>query len=280
MIKNLLRTLVGQTVDVIGKTPVGRFAERRLLDGAMQQVQQVSHQGVTLNFCVPNPLNRYRAESFSTKEPETLEWIDGIAQGAVLWDIGANVGLYSCYAAKRRGCRVFSFEPSVFNLELLARNIHLNGLSETVTIVPLPLSDEKAFSTLNMSSTEWGGALSTFGKSYGQDGKPLQTVFKFSTVGLSMSDAVTLLGIPRPDYVKMDVDGLEHLILKGGASVLSTVKGLLVEIHEDFQLQISDSAKYLTAAGLEFIEKRNAETDKNSLGARSFNQIWRRPASN
>ena len=65
-----------------------------------------------------------------------------------------------------------------------------------------------------------------------------------------------------------------------GSGRIGEEKGLLVEIHEDFQLQISDSAKYLTAAGLEFIEKRNAETDKNSLGARSFNQIWRRPASN
>ena len=56
-------------------------------------------------------------------------------EGSVVWDIGANVGLYSCYAAKHRGCRVFAFEPYVFNLEILARNIYLNQLSERVTIV-------------------------------------------------------------------------------------------------------------------------------------------------
>jgi FkbM family methyltransferase len=55
-------------------------------------------------------------------------------RGSVLWDIGANVGLYSCYAVKARDCRVFAFEPSVFNLELLARNIFLNGIADQATM--------------------------------------------------------------------------------------------------------------------------------------------------
>ena len=44
-----------------------------------------------------------------------------------------------------------------------------------------------------------------------------------------MVDAVNPLNIPQPDYIKMDVDGIEHLILKGGISILDKVKGLLVE---------------------------------------------------
>ena len=77
--------------------------------------------------------------------------------------VGANVGIYSVYAAKVRECKVYAFEPSVFNLEILARNIHLNELVEQVTIVPLPLSNRLQKSKLNMSTTDWGGALSTFG---------------------------------------------------------------------------------------------------------------------
>jgi len=96
-------------------------------------------------------------DTFSTKEPETLEWIDKIPQGSVIWDVGANIGLYTCYAAKARGCRVFAFEPSVFNLELLARNIFLNELTDRVTIIPTPLSNTLAFNALNMQTTEWGG---------------------------------------------------------------------------------------------------------------------------
>ncbi len=79
-----------------------------------------------------------------------------MTEGAVFWDVGSNIGLYSCYAAKARGIRVFACEPSVFNLELLAKNIYLNELVEKVVIVPLPLSDSIKTSTLNMSTMEWG----------------------------------------------------------------------------------------------------------------------------
>ena len=123
----------------------------------MSRSQVVTHQNVSLIFSTPNPLNQYRADTFSSKEPETLEWIDRMPKGSILWDIGANVGLYSCYAAKKCGGRVFSFEPSIFNLELLGRNIFLNKLTDLVTIIPLPLSEELGVSKLNMTTTQWGG---------------------------------------------------------------------------------------------------------------------------
>ena len=196
-------------------------------------------------------------------------------EGSVVWDIGANVGLYSCYAAKRRGCKVYAFEPSVFNLELLARNIFLNGLTEKVVIVPLPLSDQLTTSTLNMSMTDWGGALSTFGESYTYDGTQLNKIFEFSTIGLSMDDAISRLDITQPDYIKMDVDGIEHLILKGGISALAKVRGVLIEINEEFAQQSADTLQYLGEAGLELLEKRHSEMFEDSP---VFNQIWRRKA--
>jgi FkbM family methyltransferase len=196
--------------------------------------------------------------------------------GSVLWDIGANVGLYSCYAAKARQCRVFAFEPSVFNIELLARNSFLNGLSERIVLVPLPLTDSVTISALNMTSTEWGGALSTFGESYGFDGRPLQKSFEFSTIGVSMDDAIGLLGIAKPDFVKLDVDGIEHLILKGGAAVLRQVKSVLVEINDDFLPQAEAAARYLRAAGLMLKEKRRWSESDGTAFQSTYNQIWSR----
>ena len=226
---------------------------------------------------MPNRINHFRFETFSTKEPETLEWIDSISQDSVVWDIGANIGLYSCYAAKNKRCKVFSFEPSVFNLELLARNIFLNNLTKQVVIVPLALSENLAFNTFNMQSTEWGSAKSTFGQDYGHDGQPLNKVFDFQTIGLSMMDAVNHLSIPEPDYLKIDVDGIEHLILKGGAKVLQHIKGILIEIDDGFEKQSEDCAKQLKEAGLVLKEKRQSDMFKNGPYENSFNQIWFRP---
>jgi FkbM family methyltransferase len=276
IIKIGLKKIIGWFVNHLDGSVVGRYIYAQILDSAMNRTQVVTYADVRLTFAIPNALNRYRSDTFSTKEPETLEWIDGIPSDAVLWDIGANVGLYSCYCAKQRGCRVYAFEPSVFNLELLARNIYLNGLTQSVTIVPLPLSESLTRSTLNMTSMDWGGALSTFDKGYGHDGEAIRKVFEFPTIGLSMTDAVKLLNIPVPDYIKMDVDGIEHLILKGGMDVLRKASEVLIEINDQFDEQANDANKYLLEAGFVLKEKRHAEyfDQQQGSGKHTFNQIW------
>jgi FkbM family methyltransferase len=276
VIKSVLKAIISWLLIFLRNFKTGRYVCEQILDVSMNQTKVIDHSGVKLIFAVPNSLSNYRADSFSTKEPETLEWIDSMPDGSVVWDIGANVGIYSCYAAKHRNCRVFAFEPSVFNLELLARNIFLNKLTERVTIVPLPLSDELSLNGLNMTSTVWGGALSTFGQSYGHDGETMQKVFVIPTIGLSMVDAVGLLRISQPDYIKMDVDGIEHLILKGGIPILSKTKSVLIEINDKFNTQAQEADSYLREAGFTLKEKRHADYfDTYTTAARyTYNQIW------
>jgi FkbM family methyltransferase len=260
-------------VAALSKSAAGRFALGQLRAATFARTQLVSHRGVQLRFFVPNPLNKARIDTFATKEPETLEWIDAIPRGSVLWDIGANVGLYTCYAAKARDCRVYAFEPSVFNVELLARNIFLNGLVDRATIIPLPLSDAIRVNGLRMTTTEWGGALSTFGEAYGHDGRPFEPVFEFRTLGISM-DEMAALGIERPQYIKMDVDGIEHVILAGGTAVLAQARGVLIEVNDDFAQQAAGCAEALTRAGLTLRDKRHSDLIEGSVFQSAFNQIW------
>jgi hypothetical protein len=121
-----------------------------------------------------------------------------------------------------------------------------------------------------------GGALSTFGKEFGFDGEPIKQTFEFSTLGITMDEAVTLLKIPTPDFIKMDVDGLEHFILKGGFNVLKNTKGVLIEVNDDFYEQSKSCHELLTNAGLSLKEKRHSEIIASSTSgfANSYNQIW------
>jgi FkbM family methyltransferase len=276
MIKNAIRGLLRSSVGLARRTRLGTFRHDLIVSSAMEQSRTVTHAGLELVLSAPNALCRYRAETFSNKEPETLEWIDGLPAGSVLWDVGANVGLYSVYAARNRQCRVFAFEPSVFNLELLARNTHLNSVCDLVCIVPLALSDTSGASRLRMTSTEWGGALSTFGHDYGYDGKAMRPVFEYQTLGLTMDDAVGKLGLPIPNYIKMDVDGIEHLILRGGGSVLRAVRGVLIEINDNFREQAEQASALLLAAGLRLAAKRQSDLIEASTTGhdKTFNQIW------
>lgn len=278
-VKDIMKTTIRALVTTSSRTQVGKYLLKQLLSTAMEEVREISYNGMKLKFAAPNSLCDWRARTFSTKEPETLEWIDSIPEGSILWDVGANIGLYSVYAAKKRKCMVWAFEPSVFNLELLARNIFANGLKDQVCIVPVAFSDRLGASPLHLTTTEWGGALSTFGQDFGWDGKIIRKVFEFKTMGLRMEDALQRLAIPQPDYIKMDVDGLEHMILKGGICVLKNIKGILIEINDDFHEQADQCRHLLNNAGLVLKEKRHSEMIAGSTTGfqNSYNQIWVRP---
>lgn len=257
-----------QGLSLLLKFRLGQFLVQEMIASGMGVTQSVRRGATAMRFAVPNALNRYRADTFETKEPETLKWIEAIPTNDVVWDVGANIGLYAIYAAKTRNARVFAFEPSVFNLELLARNIVLNGLQSAVTIVPVAFSDKAGPNLFQMTSTDWGGALSTFGEGFDQNGQMMNGVFEYQTVGISMDDTVPSLGIPPPNHLKIDVDGIEHFILRGGEAVLAGVSSVLIEINDGFEAQAQESVQHLERAGLQLLKKCD-------LGvAGQYNQWW------
>lgn len=104
-----------------------------------QSTAKIRHNNIDMTFYTPNALCQYRADTFSSKEPETLDWLDRFGRGGVLFDIGANIGLYSVYYAKSQQASVCAFEPSVFNLGLLVKNININNLQAKIKVVCNPL---------------------------------------------------------------------------------------------------------------------------------------------
>ena len=140
--------------------------------------------------------------------------------------------------------------------------------------MPLALSDKLAVNQLRMTTTEWGGALSTFGQNYGWDGQAIAQIFSFPTLGISMDEGISLLQLPAPDFIKMDVDGIEHIILRGGSGVLSRIRGMLIEINDGFEEQGKEAEQILIAAGLRRQAKLHAPMIANSAFAEVYNQIW------
>ena len=64
------------------------------------------------NFFVPNKLIKFRVNTFYSKEPETLEWIDSFEKESCFWDIGANIGLYSVYCGVKKNAEIFFTNPN------------------------------------------------------------------------------------------------------------------------------------------------------------------------
>jgi len=218
-----------------------------------------------IKFFTPSTLLKWRADTLLSKEPETLDWMDSFDddQEHIFWDIGANIGLYSIYAAlKHKNIKVYSFEPSTSNLPILSRNISLNNLSKNVHICPFALTSESfGFQAMNETSFEEGGALNSFGVSYGFDGRDISASSSYSTIGFSIDYLVNNKIIESPTYVKIDVDGIEHLIIEGALDTLGlqSVKSLCIELNSDFKDQYDYVHKTLEGLNFKFEAKLRSE---------------------
>ena len=272
--KNLLKkilSLIGKILYLFINNKIGIFISDSFLLSILNNKKRIKYGEKVFYLHVPTFLTRYRWKTFFTKEPETLDWIDRFKKESVFYDIGANVGLYSIYAANGNSQRVYSFEPSFFNLELLSRNIYSNKLNDNITIIPLPLNDKISVSKFDLTSTDWGGALSTFEKGINDSGKKIDSIFSYNTLGFDLDTIIKISSIPNPDYIKIDVDGLEHFILSGGEKTIKKAKEILLEVNDKFSSQRELTKLFLSQAGF-FLEKKVFASDKSSVA----NQIWKK----
>ena len=270
--KNVFAQLLVFTNLLITKLPRGRFVTSL----GLQKIWDVTYKSQVNNkdlyFHIPNWLAFYRAKTLLTKEPETIAWLDKIKRNSVIYDIGSNVGMYSIYAASIRDCKVISFEPSFLNLELLFRNVQTNNLQDKITIVPLSLSNKNQIENFYMQEGDniWGGAHNSSGSNKSQDGTEMLNFKVSSQLALSLDSLVELFSLPNPSHMKIDVDGLEIVVLQGGLKTLGNSKSILIEIDEKNKDQNSEVQGLLSNLGfVKLISIDKIEPREN--------QIWVKP---
>ena len=202
-----------------------------------EQSTTVQYGDFQFVFATPNNYTRWRVDTFFSKEPDTLEWIGGFARGEVMVDVGANVGMYTLWAAVTRGVRVYAFEPESQNFALLYQNIVRNGLTRQVTGYCAALSDEQRFSLLYLSEFVPGSSVHTFGaaQDYKLERRPSETVQ--GSIATTLDHLVASGVVPVPHHIKIDVDGFEHKVIAGSRNVLADpgVKSVLVEINTNLE---------------------------------------------
>lgn len=280
---SFLGSFLNNIVSLVGRRwPLGAIIIKESLSKT-DPFKIISHTStskkvVKIKLTTPNSINYYRATTFSSKEPETLNWIDEFGgKGRIFFDIGANVGLYSLYYAKQFSEKVYAFECSIFNLKLLGINAYINDLSDLITIMPMPLTNQVVHSSFNLSTMVEGGALSTFGEEFGHDGLPLDINFKFKTIGVPL-DFLFTSGVVKdqPSLLKIDVDGIEHLILSGAVQVLKNpnLLSVLVEVNDKFDNLSTQVSEILTSSGFSFQEKQHSAMFNCGDFSNSYNQIW------
>ena len=186
-----------------------------------------------IKFYCPNKEALEYQRELLTREPDTIEWISNFNEGEIYWDVGANVGAYTLYAAKVTKATVLAFEPSAQTFSLLVKNIELNLLSNNVWPLCLALSDRSVLDALNLSHTYASSAFNILGGDVNCLGEKIDVSFRQMVTAFSIDNFVKLFDPPLPNHIKIDVDSTELQILEGAQELLKNegVKSILVEAY-------------------------------------------------
>lgn len=202
-----------------------------------------------IKFVSANKNTKWRASTLLTKEPHTIEWLNKMSAGDILLDAGANIGVYSLWAAKKRGVKVYAFEPESQNYSVLMQNILINECSGLVHAYCLGLSNKLESGTLNLTEFGAGGSCHQFNTDLNYAGEKSTFVFNQSTMAFSIDFLVERGLIPQPTHIKLDIDGLEPKVVLGAFKTLQKCTSLLIEVNTNlsehkFMLEILNTLGY------------------------------------
>lgn len=177
-----------------------------------------------------------------------------LAPGAIVLDVGANIGAVACWLARRVGGsgRVVVFEPDTSNLAVLRRNIELNAIKNVWIVERGAWAHEGELEFL-----AGGGYTSSFCRTnYVADHPERYRPVRVPVTTIDVE--VGRFQLPRVDLIKMDIEGAEGPALRGAQTTLRRFHPLvIVESHTvEGRSTLPDIQDALTAAGYSDIQVR------------------------
>ena len=232
---------------------------------ALRGYYDLKIDGVVVSFSAPtSTMVNLNMKRFTSEYEELSDFMSEIKPGDVVYDIGANTGLYSLFAAsKNEDVKVVSFEPYPKNVELLRRDIRRNQL-DNVQIKEIALSDTTGTVEFSQPQEEISGhgALS------------IEAESSQSTTKVSTNTGDKLISkdkIPNPNVIKIDVEGAEPLVIEGLRDAIKDDECRLVycEIHlsdvehrpsiQDFGSNYEDFCIWLNKLGFSVHELKSRD---------------------
>jgi FkbM family methyltransferase len=187
-------------------------------------------------FVSPDSALRYWRPGLANADRVLLRLAQRLVKpGDIVWDIGANVGLFSFSAAAMSGPhgRVLSIEPDPWLASLLVRS-EGQGLEghAPVTVLPVAVSSDLGLIDLHVSKR---GRASNFVSGFGST-QAGGTRFTISVLSVSL-DWISEK-VPMPNVLKIDVEGMEHLVLRGARRVLERRPIVICEVSASHSREV------------------------------------------
>lgn len=175
------------------------------------------------------------------KERDMLEdFVASIEPGDVVWDVGANLGVFSVLAAAEAD-KVVAFEPYPPNAKRLADNSRLSEVEESVRIVANPLGSTVDTVQLGYDRAERGTQTPTTECRDGQRSIPVRQLTGDDLVNGEVADA-HLPPYSAPSVIKIDVEGAELDVIHGLQENLAEGECRLIYVEDHSTLWGGDGA--------------------------------------
>jgi len=235
MSKTLARILAS-TISAITNIQRPERAERNrlLLRDLLTERHTIETDRGPISLVCNNRREVHYAHHFFDREPSALRWIDSFEGPCTFWDVGANTGIYSLYAALKGDVSVYACEPSASSHAALYTNIHANSLDDSIVALCLGFFDRTELGKLHMSTVEAGAALHEFGDLTSPSESNDHAMHLEHVLTFSIDDFRRIYQLPPPTYLKVDVDGVEEEILHGATETLNDghVRSILIEMMD------------------------------------------------
>lgn len=229
-----------------------------------------SRVGGGLIYVSPDSSLKFWKRNMDKADPLLFNWAsEFVSAGDVVWDIGANIGLFTFAAASFAGPsgRVFAVEPDPFLVDLLRHSARQkSNQSAPVEILPAAISESAGIARFSIA--ERGRSASHLEQVAGstQSGGVRETI-TLLTVSLDW----LLERIPAPTLVKIDVEGAESQVLKGAKNLLSKVRPkILCEVSSAYSREVAES---FHSHGYTLFDMEAANADRSPLAQPAFNTL-------
>ena len=236
----MLRHLISSTHRCLGHW-MGKFLFIFTQSSHVEVYTTKVSNSLEIKYAVSSKRSKQRAKNEFKWEPET---IDFLSQGKhrlrevskpLFFDIGANVGTFSIYAAKI-GYEVIAFEPSFVNSSAFSMNIKINSVASRVTNLKVAISDHISLDTLiHHKELEAGNSGAVIDGEYIDGQMAFGGDFYQERIPVVSLDSLCSLLNLCPNLVKIDTDGNELFVLQGAKEILGkeSLVGCLVEVSSE-----------------------------------------------
>lgn len=196
---------------------------RRLLRSRAWTIE--SGVGAGLRFSFPQNLDYIAGTS---EVPVQKAMAQHLRPGHVFYDIGANMGFFSLIASRLVGAsgKVCAFEPVSENAAAVRKNIQLNQM-DCARLFEVAVGQTSGNAELLL--TEWDGG-STLSSSVVSPSEP---VSRRTVRVVALDDFISAEKLPRPDFVKIDVEGVEPEVIQGMIRTISEARPILLYEVDD-----------------------------------------------